>query len=93
MAQRKQRNKLKPHEIEKRRARYFMKLEEFKGKTKEELKEIFETVKMSSTDKMALLEATDLKLEEELSETIAETQKESEEPNGDNESNKTEEIY
>ena len=60
MAQRKQRNKLKPAEIEKVKARYKTKLEEFSEMTIDELVEK-STTKMSFTDKRALVHAFSLK--------------------------------
>lgn len=69
------RNKLKPNIIAKINARYSMKLKEFSEKSLEELQEIFKTTKMSSTDKHALLEATDMKLREESNKILTEASK------------------
>lgn len=61
----KQRNKLKNADIVKIRRRFDMKKEEYEGKTLEELKEIYNTVKMSSTDRHALVIVTEQKMENE----------------------------
>ena len=63
--QKKQRNKPKPQDIAKIRARFNAKCEEYKDKSLEELKEIYKTVKMSSTDRTALVEVVNMKLEQE----------------------------
>ncbi len=51
-------------------ARYNAKFDEFKEKSKEELKEIFNTQKMSSTDRKALMDATSYLLWEESQEAL-----------------------
>lgn len=49
--------------------RYNSKLEEYRTKTIEELKVIFNTVKLSSTDRWALIAATDELMKKQIAET------------------------
>lgn len=57
------------------RARFNNKLEEFESKSLEELKEMYNTVKMSSTDRFALVNVTQKKLEEKMSAELKEAAK------------------
>ena len=55
----KQRNKKKFKDIQAQQARYDAKFEEFKLLSPEELKTTYNNVKMSQTDRYALIHATD----------------------------------
>ena len=55
----KQRNKLKIEDKVKIQARYNLKLEQFKILSPDELKKCYMETKMSSTDRQALIHATD----------------------------------
>lgn len=63
---RKQRFKIKPQEVAKIEARYAMKVEEFKVHSLEELREIYNTKKMSANDREALVYCADVKIKEKM---------------------------
>jgi len=63
---RKQRNKLKLQDYIKIKRRYDMITEKYSDKSLEELKEIYNTTKMSTTDKSAIVALVDIKLKEKV---------------------------
>ena len=71
MPQVKQRNKIKPHELEKIRARYYKKREEFKAMSFEELHEAVKK-RMSFTDRCAANDALKAKKDELLKANVQE---------------------
>lgn len=70
----KQRNKLKQSEIDKIKARYENQLDWFKHHTLDELKVKFNTEKMSSTDRHALVMATNHLMKEEAEKALKENE-------------------
>jgi len=68
----KQRNKIKDLDKQKIQARYDAKFEEFKQLSLDELKNLYTTTKMSSTDKYAIIHATDAVMKTKIVETAKE---------------------
>ena len=68
----KERNKLKLIDIQKKQARYNSKFEEFKLLSPEELKTTYNNVKMSSTDRYALIHATDFVMKNQIVNNVKE---------------------
>ena len=66
----KARNKLKQEEIDKIHARYELKFEEFKQRSLDDLKIMFNIEKMSSTDKHALVMATQHLLQQQIKDEV-----------------------
>lgn len=62
----KQKRKLKEADKAKIMNRYITKCEEFKSLTLEDLKQLYNNTKMSSTDRQALIKIMDFKLKEEV---------------------------
>lgn len=67
-----QKKKLTAKDYRKRLNRYHSKFEEFKGKSIEELQEIWRTTKMSSTDTDAIIAATDWLMKQQVAEIAKE---------------------
>ena len=67
-------NKLSRRSVIKINNRYRNKVEEFKSKSLEELKEMFNTNKMSSTDRQALIHVTDYLLKQRIIENSKDTE-------------------
>ena len=68
----KERNKLKLIDIQKKQARYDSKFEEFKLLSPEEAKKMYNEIKMSQTDRIALVHATDFVMKNQIVNNVKE---------------------